>query len=78
VGGYLKKYLAGASGVAVDDRLRCFRLIEDLSASRFAGLLMVAGVHGGGSPEAERMAIVRSYDLETRKAIAKRAAGIHP
>ena len=33
-------------------------------------------VHGGGSPEAERKAIFRSYDLESRKAMAKRAAGI--
>jgi 4-hydroxyphenylacetate 3-monooxygenase/4-hydroxybutyryl-CoA dehydratase/vinylacetyl-CoA-Delta-isomerase len=76
VGGYLKKYLAGPADVAVDDRVRCFRLIEDMTASKFAGLLMVASVHGGGSPEAERKAIFRSYDLESRKAMAKRAAGI--
>lgn len=76
VGGYLKKYLAGPGSLAVDDRVRCFRLIEDMTASKFAGLLMVAGVHGGGSPEAERLAVYRSYDLESRKAIAKRAAGI--
>jgi aromatic ring hydroxylase len=76
LGGYLKKYLAGPASVAVDDRVRCFRLIEDLTASRYAGLLMVASVHGGGSPEAERKAIFRSYDLESRKAMAKRAAGI--
>jgi 4-hydroxyphenylacetate 3-monooxygenase/4-hydroxybutyryl-CoA dehydratase/vinylacetyl-CoA-Delta-isomerase len=76
VGGYLKKYLAGPADVAVDDRVRCFRLIEDMTASKFAGLLMVASVHGGGSPEAERKAIFRSYDLESRKTMAKRAAGI--
>jgi len=76
VGGYLRKYLAGPAHLAVDDRVRCFRLIEDMSASKFGGLLMVAGVHGGGSPEAERLAIYRSYDLETRKEIARRAAGI--
>lgn len=76
IGGYLKKYLAGSASVTVEDRIRCFRLIEDMTASRFAGLLMVAGVHGGGSPEAERLAIYRSYDLETRKELAKKAAGI--
>jgi len=76
VGSYLKKYLAGPASLAVDDRVRCFRLIEDMTASKFAGLLMVAGVHGGGSPEAERLAVYRSYDLESRKATAKRAAGI--
>ena len=76
VGGYLKKYLAGPAAIAVDDRVHCFRLIEDMTASKFAGLLMVASVHGGGSPEAERKAIFRSYDLESRKALARRAAGI--
>lgn len=76
IGPALRKYLAGPASVAVDDRVRCFRLIEDLTASKFAGLLMVAGVHGGGSPEAERLAIYRSYDLQSRKEMAKRAAGI--
>jgi 4-hydroxybutyryl-CoA dehydratase/vinylacetyl-CoA-Delta-isomerase len=56
--------------------VRCFRLIEDLTASKFAGLAMVAGVHGGGSPEAEKLAIFRSFDLESRKQMARRAAGI--
>lgn len=76
LGAVLRKYLAGPASVAVDDRMRCFRLIEDISASKFAGLLMVAGVHGGGSPEAERLAIYRSYDLDSRKAIARHLAGI--
>jgi 4-hydroxyphenylacetate 3-monooxygenase/4-hydroxybutyryl-CoA dehydratase/vinylacetyl-CoA-Delta-isomerase len=76
IGAQLKKYLAGPASVAVEDRIRCFRLIEDMTASKFAGLLMVAGVHGGGSPEAERLAIYRSYDLESRKELAKKAAGI--
>jgi 4-hydroxybutyryl-CoA dehydratase/vinylacetyl-CoA-Delta-isomerase len=76
IGERLRKYLAGPANVAVEDRVRCFRLIEDLTASKYAGLLMVASVHGGGSPEAERMAILRSYDLESRKQMAKRAAGI--
>jgi len=76
IGEKLKKYLAGPASVAVEDRVRCFRLVEDLTASKYAGLLMVASVHGGGSPEAERMAILRSYDVESRKQMAKRAAGI--
>ncbi|HOX36831.1 MAG TPA: 4-hydroxyphenylacetate 3-hydroxylase family protein [Candidatus Brocadiia bacterium] len=76
IGGLLKKYLAGPEGVDVDDRVRCFRLIEDLTASKFAGLLMVAGVHGGGSPQAERLAIYRSYDLDGKIRIARKAAGI--
>ena len=76
LGPALRKYLAGPASLAVDDRVRCFRLIEDITASKFGGLLMVAGVHGGGSPEAEKVAILRSYDLESRKTLARRAAGI--
>jgi aromatic ring hydroxylase len=76
LGPALRKYLAGPASLAVDDRVRCFRLVEDMSASKFAGLLMVAGVHGGGSPEAERLAIYRSYDLDSRKALARKVAGI--
>jgi aromatic ring hydroxylase len=76
LGPALRKYLAGPASLSVDDRVRCFRLVEDVSASKFAGLLMVAGVHGGGSPEAERLAIYRSYDLDSRKALAKKVAGI--
>lgn len=76
LGDVLRKYLAGPADLPVDDRVRCFRLIEDFTASKFAGLAMVAGVHGGGSPEAEKLAIYRSYDLESRKQLAKRAAKI--
>jgi 4-hydroxyphenylacetate 3-monooxygenase/4-hydroxybutyryl-CoA dehydratase/vinylacetyl-CoA-Delta-isomerase len=78
LGPVLSKYLAGPADLAVEDRIRCFRLVEDLTASKFAGLLMVAGVHGGGSPEAERLAIFRSYDLESRVTAARRAAGFEP
>lgn len=76
VGPFLHKYLAGPANLTVDDRVRCFRLVEDMTASKFAGLLAVAGIHGGGSPEAERLAISRSYDLDLRKELARRAAGI--
>jgi aromatic ring hydroxylase len=73
---YLDKYLRGRAEVSTADRIRCFRLIEDITASAMAGLLLVAGVHGGGSPEAEKITILRQYDVAARKAIAKRLAGI--
>jgi len=50
--------------------------VEDASAGRFAGLLVVAGVHGGASPAAERPAIYRSLDLDSRKALARQVSGI--
>jgi len=73
---YLEKYLRGRAEVSTADRIRCFRLIEDITASAMGGLLLVAGVHGGGSPEAEKITILRQYDVAARKALARRLAGI--
>jgi len=74
--GYLDKYLRGRADISTADRIRCFRLIEDITASATGGLLLVAGVHGGGSPEAEKITIFRQYDIAARKALARRLAGI--
>jgi len=38
--------------------------------------MAVAGVHGGGSPVMEEIAIWRSYDFEEKKKIAKYLTGI--
>jgi len=38
--------------------------------------MQYAGVHGGGSPRMEQIAIMSSYDVEKTKNIAKRLAGI--
>jgi hypothetical protein len=36
----------------------------------------IAGLHGGGSPVMETIALLGNYDLESKKAIARRLAGI--
>ena len=72
----LEKYLKGVANVSTEDRVRCFNLIHDLTASQFAGGKLVAGIHGGGAPQMERLAIYQNYDLEIRKAMAKHLAGI--
>ena len=75
-GGYLTKYLKGRKGVPVEDRIRCFRLIEDMTVSRRGGTELAGGLHGGGSPETEKVAIMQNYDLEARKRMVKKLAGI--
>jgi aromatic ring hydroxylase len=37
---------------------------------------MVGGYHGGGSPVMENIAITTQYDIESRKKMAKKIAGI--
>ncbi len=57
-------------------RIRCLRLIEDLTVSHLGGHKLVGGIHGGGSPEMEKIAIIQEYNLEEKKDIAKELAGI--
>lgn len=73
VGGLLKKYLKGADGVPVENRIKMFRLAEKLALESADS---VSDIHGGGSAEAHRLTIMRSVDLESKKKAAKRLAGI--
>jgi len=41
-----------------------------------AGVLKYAGLHGGGSPSMEDIAILGTYDIESKKEIARKLAGI--
>jgi aromatic ring hydroxylase len=75
---YLEKYLKGKADVLAEHRVRAFKLAEDLTAHGFAGWLMVVSCHGGGSPEAQRLTIFRSYNFNKRKELAKCMSGIKP
>lgn len=78
VGDFVRKYIARREGVDAEDIYRCFRLIADVAVSALGGVKQFAGVHGGGSPVMEDIAIMKNYDIESRKAIAKYLAGIEP
>ena len=73
IGRLVDKYLKGRPGVSSEDRMRMFRLIEKLA---FESRDIVSNIHGGGSPEAHRMTLLRDTDLEPKKKLAKRLAGI--
>jgi 4-hydroxybutyryl-CoA dehydratase/vinylacetyl-CoA-Delta-isomerase len=73
IGPLLDKYLKGVDGVSTDDRVRIFRLIEKLA---FESRDIVSNIHGAGSPETHRMTILRNADIEAKKKLAKKLAGI--
>jgi len=56
--------------------LNWLRDFQDNDCSDYAGVTQYAGVHGGGSPRMEQIAILGSYNVEQVKNIAKRLAGI--
>ncbi|ABK18814.1 4-hydroxyphenylacetate 3-hydroxylase family protein [Syntrophobacter fumaroxidans] len=73
VGELLKKYLKGVASVPVEDRVKMYRLIEKLVMESAD---TISDIHGGGSPEAHRITILRESNLKAKKDAAKRLAGI--
>jgi len=74
--GFLNKYIMRNPSISAENQHRCFRLCSDMLCSSHAGVLQVAGIHGGGSPIMEKIAIMGMYDMSSKKKIAKRLAGI--
>lgn len=73
VGEMLKKYLKGAEGKSVEDRIKMYRLVEKMAMESAD---TISDIHGGGSPEAHRVTIFRECDMPNRAKAAKRLAGI--
>ncbi len=73
---FVEKYMARNPAVNVQDVLKAFAFVQGLSCSEMAGVSQYAGVHGGGSPRMEQIAIMGAYNIENTKNIAKRLAGI--
>lgn len=76
VGKYLEKYLKGVKDVPTENRMRIFRLIENLTFGGGAGGYIVESIHGAGSPEAQKTMIPRESNLTHKINLAKRIAGI--
>jgi len=72
----LDRYLCGRPGVSTEDRLRVVKLIRDISASCDAGGHMFGTVHGEGTLEAQRMMVLRDFDMTASISLAKKAAGL--
>ncbi len=73
IGELLKKYLKGAASIPVEKRIKMLRLVEKLA---YETADTVSDIHGGGSAQAHRMTILRESDLEKKKRLSKRLAGI--
>jgi 4-hydroxybutyryl-CoA dehydratase/vinylacetyl-CoA-Delta-isomerase len=76
IGPLVEKYLRGVAEIPTADRMRILRLIENLTLGTAAVSYRTESMHGAGSPEAQVIMIGRLSDLEAKKALAKRLAGI--
>jgi 4-hydroxybutyryl-CoA dehydratase/vinylacetyl-CoA-Delta-isomerase len=77
IGPLLKKYLRGRKGVDPEHRFRILRLIENMTLGRNAVSYLSESLHGAGSPQAQRIQIGRTMELEFKMALAKRLAGVN-
>jgi len=76
LGPVLEKYFQGRPGVPTRDRVKVFRLIENMTMGRNAVGYLTESLHGAGSPQAQRIVIERGSDIEGKKRLAERLAGI--
>jgi 4-hydroxybutyryl-CoA dehydratase/vinylacetyl-CoA-Delta-isomerase len=72
VGHLVKKYFSGVEGVPPEHRMKIARLIEAMTG----GTALVESMHGAGSPQAQRIMILREGDLENKMRLAKALLGI--
>jgi 4-hydroxybutyryl-CoA dehydratase/vinylacetyl-CoA-Delta-isomerase len=76
VGPILSKYLKGRGDIPVEKRVRMLRLIENMTLGRNAVGYLTESLHGAGSPQAQRIQILRGMDVERKKRYAEKLAGI--
>lgn len=72
IGHLVKKYFKGVMDIPVEDRMKIGRLIEAMTG----GTAMVESMHGAGSPQAQRIMILREGDLANKIKLAKALAGV--
>lgn len=76
IGPLVEKYLQGVAEISTVDRMRILRLVENLTLGTSAVAYRTESMHGAGSPEAQLIMIGRLGNLEAKKALARRLAGI--
>lgn len=68
----IEKYLKGVDDIPTEDRMRIFRLIENITG----GTALVESMHGAGSPQAQKIMILKQANLNMKKKLAEDLAGI--
>jgi aromatic ring hydroxylase len=72
----LNKYITRNADISPEDAAQLWRFVGDMLCSSAAGVHLFGAYHGGGSPIMEAIAITTQYDVEARKKMVRRLAGI--
>jgi len=76
VGKFIEKYLKAKADIPTEARMRILTLIHAITMGTSAPSYRTESMHGAGSPQAQKIMIERYADLELRKKLAKKLAGI--
>lgn len=72
VGKYVDKYMKSVNSVPSETRIRLIRLLEAMTC----GTALVESMHGAGSPQAQKIMILRRANFEHKKRLANKLAKI--
>jgi len=73
---HLNKFIVRNPDISAEEALKIWKFIEDVGTSPMAAWYKVAGVHGGGSPIMETIALNLDYDYADKRQLARYLAGI--
>jgi 4-hydroxybutyryl-CoA dehydratase / vinylacetyl-CoA-Delta-isomerase len=76
IGKYIEKYLLGVPNVPAEHKMRIVTLIQNLLFGSNSVEYVVESVHGAGSPQAQKMSLMRLVDFDAKKKMATDIAGI--
>ncbi|MFW9942878.1 MAG: 4-hydroxyphenylacetate 3-hydroxylase family protein [Candidatus Thorarchaeota archaeon] len=72
----LYKYITRNPKISPENAAQFWRYVGDMICSSTGGVHLFGSYHGGGSPVMEEIAITTQYDIEARKTMVKKIAGI--
>ncbi len=72
----LNKYITRNPDIPPEDAAQLWRYVGDVICSATGGVHLFGSYHGGGSPIMEAIAITTQYDVEARKKMVRKLAGI--
>jgi 4-hydroxybutyryl-CoA dehydratase/vinylacetyl-CoA-Delta-isomerase len=72
IGGLLEKYFAGKQGFSTADKRKLVRYIEGMTSVAS----LVEALHGAGSPQAQRIVMLRQADIPEKTRQAKKVIGL--
>ncbi len=73
---YLEKYLVANPDIPAEHRFRLIKYIGDMVAGQVGDWMLPESILGSGPPENQMIDIWNNYDMEKRKQITRRNAGI--